>query len=261
MNARRWLYLYALAVALAACGSSAAAPPTTAPLPPTATAPLPTAALPTPAELRTVTFKADDGTELHGTLYGEGSTVIVLSNMGDNDPASWEGFAPQMAARGYRVLTYAYRYPKNASGFTTLRAQQTLDDLRAAIAFVRAEGAQGLALVGASLGGMVTAKAAADAKPNVVVVLAAPVDLPAFDFRVELAELQALDMPKLFVGSEQDRTVPFADTQCMYDLAPNPKELQSYPGTAHGTQLFMGASAHDLSQRLIDFVTAHLPPT
>jgi uncharacterized protein len=261
MNARRWLYLYTLAVALAACGSSAPLLPTSTPLLPTSAPLPPTVTLPTPAERRIVTFKADDGTELHGTLYGEGSTVIVLSNMGDNDPASWEGFAPQLAARGYRVLTYAYRYPKNASDFTTLRAQQTLDDLRAAIAFVRAEGAQGLALVGASLGGMVTAKAAADAKPNVVVVLAAPVDLPAFDFRVELDELQALDMPKLFVGSEQDRTVPFAGTQRMYDLAPNPKELQSYPGTAHGTQLFMGASAHDLSQRLIDFVTAHLPPT
>ena len=261
MNARRWLCLCTLAVFLAACGASTTASPTNTAAPPTNTIAPPTnTAVPTPTGLRAVMFKAGDGTELHGTLYGDGDTAIVLSNMGDNDPAPWEDFAPQLAARGYSVLTYAYRYPKNASGFDNLRAQQTLDDLRAAIAFVRAEGTQHLALVGASLGGMVTAKAAADAKPSVVVVLAAPVDLPAFDFRVEPAELQALDMPKLIVGSEHDSIVPFADTRRMYDLMPDPKELQSYPGTAHGTQLFSGPSAHDLGRRLIEFVTAHAPP-
>jgi uncharacterized protein len=254
VNACRWFCLYTLAVSLAACSAGTAPPPTAIPAPPTAI-PAPTRTGP-----RAVIFKTGDGAELHGTLYGHGDTAIVLSNMGDNDPAPWEAFAPQLAARGYSVLTYAYRYPMNASGFDNLRARQTLDDLRAAIAFVRAEGAQHLALVGASLGGMITAKAAGEAKAIALIVMAAPVDLPTFDFRVEPAELQALDMPKLFVGSEQDRNVPLADTQRMYDLTPDPKDFHSYPGTAHGTQLFQGPSADDLTRRLIDFVSTHAPP-
>lgn len=264
----RWGLLCALVLALASCagGAPPTALPTQAPtLAPATAAPSPRAPTPLPQPTatpsatgaRAVTFTTSDGAELQGTLYGSGTTAVVLSNMGDNDPAPWQAFAPQLAARGYTVLTYSFRFPKNADGFDKARAQQTLEDLRAAIAFAQRAQPQQLVLVGASLGGMVTAKAAGAAQASAVVILAAPAELPAFDFRVETAELQALTMPKLVIGSEQDNTVPFADTQRMYDLAPEPKQLHSYPGSAHGVQLLAGAEAGDLAARLIDFIAAH----
>lgn len=264
------------ALMLAGCASQATTPTATLPTsespPLAATSAVPNAtagilpppaatAAPDPAARRSVQFSAADGTELHGQLFGAGPAIIVLSNMGDNDPEPWETFAPQLAARGYRVLTYSYRYPKNASRFDNLRARQTLDDLRGAIAFVHAEGAERIGLVGASLGGMVTAKAAAEAKADAVIVLAAPVDLTAFDFRVELAELAGITAPKLFIGAEDDRNVPFTHTQRMYDLSPEPKQIQRYSGSEHGVQLLAGTQAADLSQRLIDFLIEHVPPS
>lgn len=242
--------LIALALLLAACSNPGAATPTLAPTPPPSAQPQP----------RAVTITATDGVTLTGTLYGAGATAIILSNMGDNDPGPWDAFAPQLAGRGYIVLTYKYRYPTNSSSFDSGMANHTLDDLRAAIAFVRGQGAQKLVLVGASLGGMATAKAAAIEKPIAIVIMAAPVDLAAFNFRVEASELRAIAAPKLFIGSEGDSTVPLADTRQMFDLSPDPKQLQTYPGSAHGVRLFKTEHGDDLRQRLIAFITANAPP-
>jgi esterase/lipase len=180
--------------------------------------------------------------------------------MGDNDPSLWDAFAPTLAARGYIVLTYKFRYPTNSSTFDSGMANHTLDDLRAAVAFVRRQGAQKLVLVGASLGGMATAKAAAVEKPAAIVIMASPVDLAAFDFRVEESELNVITGPKLFIGSKGDKTVPFAETQRMFDLSPEPKELQSYPGSAHGVHIFQTEHGDDLRERLIAFIMSSASP-
>lgn len=249
---------------------TSAPPPSTAPTPsmlPTASA-VPTltttpvaTTLPTASnDAREITFLSSDGVELHGQLYGSGTTTVILSNMGDNDPGPWQALVPHLLARGYAVLTYSYRYPKNATHFDNQIARQTFEDMRAAIRFVQSTQPAHIVLLGASLGGMVSAKAAAEFQPDALLVLAAPVDLPAFDFRVEPAELQKLSMPKLLIGSENDRNVPFAETERMYDLSPEPKELHSYPSTAHGVQLFSGPHAEDLTRRLIDFITTQVPP-
>src|SRR5262245_2389743 len=199
---------------LAACGASSTGPSpgAAAPAPTTAPAAIATSAptVPPPAPtakpaVRAVTFSAAGDVTLAGTLYGEGTTAVVLSNMGDNDPGAWDKFAPMLAARGYSVLTYKFRYPTNSATFDSGMANNTLDDLRAAVAFVRSRGAQKLVLVGASLGGMATAKAAAVEKPAAMAILAAPVDLSEYGFRVEHSALQAIDATKHFMGSKDDK--------------------------------------------------------
>src|SRR5215469_11482368 len=95
--------------------------------------PQPTASLAAQA----VTFPAADGVTLHGKLFGHGPTTVVLSNMGDNDPAEWEAFAPLLAVRGYSVLTYNFRYPAYTNSFTPAMAVGTVPDLTGAVAFVR----------------------------------------------------------------------------------------------------------------------------
>src|SRR5262245_36575717 len=115
-----------------ACGAPGIAPlPTTVALAPTATplvaattaapptanaTPVPTELPPTPTA-RAITFSAPGGVKMIGTIYGVGTTAVILSNMGDNDPSAWEAFAPKLAARGYTVLTYKFRYPTNSSTF------------------------------------------------------------------------------------------------------------------------------------------------
>jgi uncharacterized protein len=244
----------AVVALLAGCGGDepAAAPATRS------TTPAPSAS-PSPSAGVAVSFAAPDGTALAGHLFGAGASAVVLSNMGDNDEADWMRFAPTLAAQGYAVLTYAYRYPPRSSRLTAPMARGAVDDLRGAVGFVRARGAQRVILIGASLGGMVTAKTAGALAVDGIVIMAAPADRPDFDMRVDAAELAAVTAPKLFVASDGDPTVDPAETRKLFDGSPEPKRWHAFPGTAHGTRLFATAAGADLGRLLIEFVASVAP--
>src|ERR1044071_7133484 len=104
----------AAAVAVLLLGGCAAAPATT-PKPATTAPPEATQAETASPE---VGFTAADGVQLKGRIFGSGRTAVILSNMGDNDPGPWEGFAPELAAKGYLVMTYSFRYPLRTNSFT-----------------------------------------------------------------------------------------------------------------------------------------------
>lgn len=217
-------------------------------------------ATPTAIMPEAVTFATTDGVTLTGTLYGAGATALILSNMGDNDPTAWEGEAPLFAEQGYLVLTYSFRYPMRTNRFTAAMAKQTVDDLSAAVTFARTRGAQTIVLLGASLGGMATAKVAGTIQPAAMIVMSSPADLLEFDFQVTADDLAAITAPKLFIASQDDTIVPSSATQQMVDLAANPKEIHLYPGSAHGIQLFTTEQADDLRRRLLAFVKRYAPP-
>jgi uncharacterized protein len=217
---------------------------------------------PTPtatAALGEVTFPATDGVLLHGRMFGTGTTAVILSNMGDNDPGPWEQFAPLLAGRGYRVLSYSFRYPGQASAFTTAYAQATVPDLLGAVAYARAGGAARIVLIGASLGGITVGKVGARAGAAAVVIISAQRDLSAYGLVVSDQELAALTVPKLFIASEQDTITPYTQTKQFYDTAPEPKQFQAYPGGVHGVRLFATAQGDDLRRRLLDFIAAQAP--
>jgi esterase/lipase len=248
----RSVVLTAVTVALlAGCGSNQPSPPSTSPAAGTASS---AAAVGTP-----VSFATADGGTVAGHRFGSGPTAVVLSNMGDNDETDWQRFAPTLAAPGYSVLTYSYRYPVRVRSLTAAMARDAVADLRGAVAFARTQGARRVILVGASLGGMLTAKVAGALAVDGAVIMAAPADRRDFDLRVEDAELAAIAAPKLFVVSEADATVDPAETRQLFDRAPEPKRWQSFPGTAHGTRLFATAAADDLTQLLVEFVRSVSP--
>jgi pimeloyl-ACP methyl ester carboxylesterase len=205
-----------------------------------------------PAQARAVSFTTADGVELKGRVHGTGPTAVVLSNMGDNNISEWEGFAPALAARGFTVLSYSYRY--TSGRFTAADANASVADLTAAIAHVRQGGATKVVLIGASLGGMAASKVAGGAQVTAVVLMASRLDLSDFGFTVSEGELAAMTMPKLVLTSDADNTTAPALTREVYDRAPQPKAFHSYPGSAHGTRLFQTEHKADLEQRLIDFV-------
>jgi uncharacterized protein len=244
----------ALLVVVVLAGCSA---PIATPQPPSSSVG-PTVATPTspavPAE--PVTFAAADGVTVRGTAFGTGRTGVVLSNMGDNDPAAWERFAPDLAGQRYTVLTYVYRYPARPRSLTPEMARGALADLRGAAAYLRSRGATRIVLIGASLGGMVTAKAARGTRADAVVIIAAPADRPDFDLSVVQADLRAITGPKLFIASDNDPTVAAAETRTIFDRAPAPKTWKSFPSTAHGTQLLDTEHAEQFRRAIIGFVTA-----
>src|SRR5688572_1705728 len=198
-----------------------------------------------------VTFDTEDGATINGELYGTGRTAVIFSVMGNCKPG-WREFAQLTAAQGYMALTYQWRSCK-ANSVDQALIQKFLDDTRAAITFVREQGAERIILVGASLGGCASAKLAIESQASGLVVVASPPSISQWGFEIESADLNT-DIPKLFITAENDNTVPADSTRALYDLAAGPKEWQTYPGSAHGTDLFDGASAEELQQRILGFI-------
>jgi len=249
----------AMAFLLIGCAAPAATPEPASASPVTVEPARPLPPAPSVSASRTVTFTTLDGATLHGTLYGSGRTAVIFSTMGAQREATWAKMAQATADAGYLALTYNFRFWVSATKIQDNLRAFVADDLRAAMAFAREQGAQQIVLVGASLGGMATAKVGGEAQAAAVIIMAAPLSARGLTVQIEEAELQALTMPKLFVGTDHDAVVAPAATRRVYDLAPEPKEIYLYPGTAHGTELFETQSAADLTQRLLAFISAHAP--
>jgi dienelactone hydrolase len=208
-----------------------------------------------------VTFPGGGGATLSGKWFGGGpraSTTVVLSNMSDNNPAAWERFAAELATPDVGVLTYSYSYSyRGGPDFISADADAAVRDLNGAVAYARQRAAGSrLVLVGASLGGMAVAKRAAALHADAVVVIGSPNRRPEFDLRVTNAEVAAITVPKLFIVSADDSEVPPEQSRLLFDAAGEPKRWQSYPGTAHGTQLLTSTHAEDVRRLLVEFIAA-----
>jgi acetyl esterase/lipase len=209
-----------------------------------------------------VTFPSQDGVELAGVLYGEGrqgngqgngagAHAIILSNEGDNDASKWQPVARLLAGQDYLVLSYSYRRDLSPDHSSS----QALLDLRGAMAFMLARHPAALALIGSSLGGLVSLAAATGDRVDAVVAMSAPVAWE--DVQLSDGQLAGLSAPKLFVISEDNQ--PFTDdTLHMYAVTPAPKQLREYPGRVHGIGLFDGASGADLWTTMLQFLQAYL---
>ncbi len=251
MKAYRLAPLICLLVLLAACDSGAAsqANPGSTPTPGiTPTAPIPNV----PAQA--VHFQTPDHVQLAGLLYGQGKTAVICSHQSNSSKLIWStsGIPQRLAQRGYLVLAYDFRgYGDSASG-GTLNYDA---DLRAAIAFIRQQGATRIVLLGASMGGTVSLKVAASEPVAAVITLSAPEHFSVIS--VSDGEVQAITAPKLFVNSQDDTYAQ--DTEHMYTLASQPRQIQMYPGSAHGVAIFDGPYGGSLTQLLLDFIAQYAP--
>ena len=203
----------------------------------------------------TVMFDTPDGARIAGELYGSGKTAVVFSVMGNCKPG-WREFARLTAAQGLMAFTYQWRDcgPSGPTNESEIR-QNFVNDARGAINFVRSQGAEKLILAGASLGGLASAKLAIESGASGLIVLASPLEIPQWDFRIEAAELNT-GIPKLFLIAENDHVVSFDASRSLYELATEPKEWQTYPGTAHGTDLFDTNIGDEIQQRILEFILA-----
>ena len=199
-----------------------------------------------------VTFDTADGATVSGELYGSGETAVIFSVMGNCKPG-WREFAQLTAAQGFMALTYQWRGCRESGSVDENEIQKFVEDARGAINFVRGQGAEKIILVGASLGGLASAKVAVETQASGLVVLASPPSIPQWGFEIEPADLNT-DIPKLFITAENDNTVSADDSRDLYDLAAEPKQWQTYPGTAHGTDLFDGENGAELEQRILRFI-------
>ena len=205
-------------------------------------------------ESHTVTFDTPDGATITGELYGTGDPAVIFSVMGNCDPG-WREFAHLTTAQGISALTYQWRGCRDSGSANETELKLFVDDLRGAINFMSEQGANKIILAGARLGGCASAKLAVESGADGLIVLASPPEISQWGFAITSADLNT-DIPKLFITAENDDTVSSDETRALFDLAAEPKEWQTYPGTSHGTDLFDSESKEDLEQRLLKFILA-----
>ena len=202
----------------------------------------------------TVTFDTLDGATITGELYGSGDTAVIFSVMGNCKPG-WREFAQLTAAQGLMALTYQWRGCRDSGSANETELKKFVDDLRGAIAFMREQGAEKIILAGASLGGCASAKLTVESQADGLIVVASPPEISQWDFEIDATDLNT-DIPKLFITAEHDDTVPADATRELFDLAAEQKEWQTYPGTAHGTDLFETENGEEVEKRILEFILA-----
>jgi pimeloyl-ACP methyl ester carboxylesterase len=200
-----------------------------------------------------IAFRTDDGVTIRGYQFGTGWAVVIFSHMYGTDQRIWFPLAEELARRGYSAITYDYRGIGRSGGRFVIA--QTHRDALAAIAYATRPGRRPVILVGASMGGTVSLKAAAlrqAARRPVqgVVVVASGTMFRGLDVRPHLGSLRA---PKLFLAGSKDQ--PFADSvRRMHALSPPPKTLHLYPTGAHGTYLFGTRYGPVIRTKILTFV-------
>ena len=198
-----------------------------------------------------LSFPAGDGVPVTGEAHGAGSRGVVLVPGGHGVGETWEVQAARLAAAGFRVLAMDYRGRGRADG-TAPDDGKTHLDVIGAVQWLRTQGAERVAVVGASWGGW-AAGTAAVAAPGLIdrlVLLAhSPFDHP-----------ERLGGRKLFVVAEDDRDGAgrprLEAIRAQHDRAPPPKDLVVLEGAAHAQFLFLTRQGERLYAEMLRFLGA-----
>jgi len=169
-----------------------------------------------------------EGATLHGVLAGEGATAVVLAHESGQDACDWAFYVPDLVGAGNLVL---------AVDLNTVGDRRLDLDVAAAVAEVRARGAQRVVAVGASMGG--TAAVAAAGAPGSGIDAVASLSAPGSFLEADaLAAAPAVTVPALFVAAEDDGDA-VEDARAMADAATaSPSaEVIVVAGAHHGTRM------------------------
>ncbi|TJZ76325.1 alpha/beta hydrolase [Chitiniphilus eburneus] len=246
----KWLNL--MLIALVACGSSQAWAASKKPK--QATVVVPAVQEEAPPEFAKVSFTTEDGVPLAGRVFGKpGAAWVILSHQHDRDQTAWERFAARLADEGYTVLTYDFRGYGDSGG---QRVYAQLDrDLKAAVAYARAQGADKVALMGACIGSIATVPAAAATKPQAVVLMTF---ISSFEgLKASDDDLKAIAAPKLFVAARYDGTMD--SVMRMESAAADPKQLLISESGGRGPDMFVSRDGEETQQKIVAFLKQAVP--
>ena len=190
-----------------------------------------------PALADSVSLTTEDGLTLHAETYGSGDKGVVLVHGKERSAEDWARFADTLATRGFHVIAVDLR-GHGSSATVELGADDyplMVNDVSAATAWMRANGASAVHLIGAELGAnLVVNAAAADTEVADIVLLSPGMNL---DGVITPTAIEAYgDRPSLAVASTGDsyavRTLDILDRK-----AEGRYYAEVLPGEASGVRL------------------------
>jgi pimeloyl-ACP methyl ester carboxylesterase len=261
-----------VAALLASCSNGKGSSPPTTKTSDTETAATTTAAATEGerADYDAIRFRAGDGVELVGRLWGDGDVGVILAHGFSQGQAQdgWLPFPAVLAERGYLALTFNFRGFCDSEGCSEgdMELENNWRDAMAAVALLEERGAKKIFLIGASMGGLAVLRAART--PGVDVAGVVSLSTPQFPSKYYVGEPQAndvtparlkqIDEPKLFIAGKDDVQLPgsaplrpgiesvrFAeDARRMFAAAEQPKQLALVDSSFHSSELVTTAPDH-----------------
>ena len=185
------------------------------------------------------------GARLDGVVIGHGPVGVVLAHERGRDLCSWLPYAHHLARLGFTALAFDFK----------TYAADLVDSVVGAAGELRKHGADGILLIGASMGGTSVLDAARKV-PGVLGVVS--VSGPAsFGDADAAGAVKQLRVPLLFIVGHDDSEF-LGDARSLYRRARSAdKRLEILPGFAHGTAFFVAPLSGRAVQITDRFVTEH----
>jgi uncharacterized protein len=240
---------------------------------------------------RSVEFRSESGSTLHGWFVPgkAGAGAIVLMHGVRSNRLSMVNRASFLSQAGYSVLLFDFQAHGESSGTHITFGSLESKDARAAIQFLR-DNAPGekIGVVGVSMGGAAAILATPPLSVDAIVIeMVYPTINEAVNDRLTLrlgnwariltpllivqlrprlgvdpAELRPINhvnqltFPKLFIAGADDRHTTIEESRRIYETARAPKELWIIPGAAH-VDLHEAAKI-EYELRLLNFFKSNL---
>jgi pimeloyl-ACP methyl ester carboxylesterase len=191
---------------------------------------------------------------LSGIERGSGPVGVVLAHMLNSSQSAWQGLVEKLVSKDFHVLTFDFRGHGISGGDRDPSAAAL--DLAAAVAKLRSLGASTIVVVGASMGGTAAMVVAAQEKLAGVVVISAPLSIDKLDASGAARQLAE---PSLFIVGEKDNERYTKAVRDFAAAAPQPTKLEVIAGSgAHGTDLLEDSKTRArVTTLIVDFLTAH----
>jgi len=210
-----------------------------------------------------VEFETADGVTICGSFLAPSKAkspmpgVLLLHQLG-RDRASWNAFAAKLAERQYAVLAIDLRghgesvnFGEEIRRYPSFEEKDWLamiEDVRAAASFLKSRrevNGDRIAVVGASIGANLAFAYAAEDRQVRTAVLLSPGE--NYHGLLLLPYVEGYDKRSLFVGVSEKDEYSYASSERLVSAAKltEPLKLKVYPGSRHGTDLFLAHSGLD----------------
>jgi pimeloyl-ACP methyl ester carboxylesterase len=201
-------------------------------------------------EAQTAWLTTADGVRLYTAGAGSGPTAIVLAHQGRSDLCDTLPYATTLVAAGFRVLAFDFR----GWGRSDSPAHNRLAlgrDLAAMVDRARAENAERVFLIGASMGGAAVVQNTSALEVDGRISLSGTRLWPGYGVNQPRA-LKRIRTPFLYLGSRDDWRAPLREVRAIVRrIGSRDKRTALYPGSDHGWALVDAGSLAPARRSLI----------
>jgi len=236
--------------------------PTVTPVPTDTQIPTQTV-IPLPEGVERISMKTPDNVDLIGFLHQpevplDDGLVVVLAHGHTQSHKEWVDFEKILIDNGITTMTFDFRGHGESGGADLLSTIGV--DVATVVEFLKQSGYERIVCIGSSMGGSACAAGSIEGDIDGLVMLSSPMNLGAGSRLVSKRDFQALAIPKIIMFTEEDLlAIALEELDSYYETAEDagePKDIDIYPGIAHGSGLLYDDQRDQVISILLDFVKA-----